>query len=338
MLPRLASAACAVVRHRDVGQSRRRSLVRVLTASLILAALGITAPASSVDLTPTPVKTAARPIHEFSAAAGGTWFGWAELSAGSRNYFVQRGSRPRIRANPKGTVALEGGIHRQTLVYTQSRGDTSSDLYRFNLRTGRRGALPDGVNTPRSEEDRPTLSGRYLLFTRERTTEGGSVFSKVVLYDRKTGALRVLARARRADNEGGGPFVASGQVNGAYAVWERGTVTDHVTAANVVRLNIRRDVRTTLPRPRRIRQEDPSVSSDGTVYFLRRSTELPFTQRIVKQPVGAPAEVLYTIPSNEFAYDLYVDDRVRARHVYFTLDVGRNNTDIYKLIDPLPSP
>jgi hypothetical protein len=50
------------------------------------------------------------------------------------------------------------------------------------------------------------------------------------------------------------------------------------------------------------------------------------------------AEVLYTVPSNQYAWGLYVDDGAKARHVYFTLEDGRGNSDIYQLIDPLPAP
>ncbi len=124
-------------------------------------------------------------------------------------------------------------------------------------------------------------------------------------------------------------------MNGAYAVWARAAHTDRVTSSNVLLLNIRRDIKTKLPRPEHVLQGSPSVSSDGTVYFLReRKPE--HTQQIVKQPVGAQAEVLYTVPSNQRASDLYVDDRARARHVYFTV-FEHSETDIYKLIDPLPS-
>jgi hypothetical protein len=292
------------------------------------------------------VKTADRPNYVSSPAAAGPWFGWARYknSIEESNYFVQKRTKARLRVNPKGTAADGGGIYRHTLVYAQWRDDMRhSNLYRFNLRTGRRAPLPAPVNTPRRETD-PTLSGRYLLFERRRTTGGPAiesrvVVSKIMLYDRRTGALRVLARARDGYSDGGGQVVYGGQVNGAFAVWERATATDHITGANVVRLNIRRDIKTKLVRPKGFLQRSPSVSPDGTVYFVRQSRDRAqqTIEQIVKQPVGAQAEVLYTSPSHQYIWDLYVDDRAKSRHVYFNrYDDRSNNTGIYKLIDPIP--
>jgi len=201
------------------------------------------------------------------------------------------------------------------------------------------------VNTSRPETD-PTLSGRYLLFERRRTTGGPAIesrvsVSKIMLYDRKSGALRVLARARDGYSDGGGHIVYTGQVNGAFAVWYRATVTDHITGANVVRLNIRRDNKTRLPRPKGYLQRSPSVSSDGTAYFVRqrRGRAQQLVEQIVRQPVGGQAEILYTSPSSQYVSDLYVDDRANRRHVYFNrYDDRSNNTGISKLIDTAPTP
>ncbi len=316
-----------------------------MAVSLALALLAVTAPASSGELTPIPVKTADRPISLGSPAADGRWFGWARYnrSLNTRNYFVQRGTKPRVRINPKGTSAFGAGISRRTLVYQQWRGNdpSSGNLYRVNLRTGRRAQLSDRVNTPADESD-PTLSGRYVLFERFFKRGGVSV-DRVMLYDRRTGALRVLGTAK--DGPGDDlhhPSVFVGQVNGAYAVGGRATfaMSSSPNASYVFRVNIRRDIKTRIPHPIGFVDLHPSVSSDGTVYFVRESKRgLP--AQIIKKPVGAPAEVLYTVPkAGPDAMDLYVDDRTKARHVYFTF--GRDffplPGDIYKLIDPLPSP
>ncbi len=108
--------------HRRGGYVGRRSFLGLLAAALALAPVAITAPASSSqELTPIPVKTTDRPIFLLSAAADGEWFGWTRYddSTGSQNYFVQRGTRPRLRVNPKGTTVDGGGIYRHTLVYAQ---------------------------------------------------------------------------------------------------------------------------------------------------------------------------------------------------------------------------
>jgi hypothetical protein len=155
-----------------------------------------------------------------------------------------------------------------------------------------------------------------------------------MLYDLKTGALRALATAKAPYSEGAlDHYVVAGQVNGAYAVWERNSYGAlGLRSSNVVRLNIRRNATKTLPRPSHTLQESPAVSSDGTVYFAGVSKR-DGTARIVKKPIGAPAQVLYS----QGGRDLYVDDRAKARHVYFAFRDG-STPYIYKLIDPLPSP
>jgi hypothetical protein len=311
-----------------------------LASAVALAPLAMAAPASSRELTPIPVKTA-DPIVEWSPAADRAWFGWtrADRPSDSGNYFVQRGTEPRFRVNPKGTSADGGGIYRRTLVYAQWGGDRPSDLYRFDLRTGRRTALPDRVNTRRASERSPTLSGRYLLFDRLRRTGpqfDPTIINKVLLYDRTTRRLRVLARYNFFWDSSCLPYVQAQQVNGAYVVWEDGYNCGR-PVAHVVLYNIRRDTKVQFPRPRNqsISQQSAAVSSSGTVYFVRQNIS-DNSQRIVKKPLGGQPEVVYPVPSDQYVSDLYVDDRATAGHVYFAVSDG--DSDIYKLINPVPAP
>jgi hypothetical protein len=77
---------------------------------------------------------------------------------------------------------------------------------------------------------------------------------------------------------------------------------------------------------------DPAISSDGTVYFVRKSNE---SQReIVKEPLDAPEQVLYTVGAGARLGQLFVDDRAKARHVYFT--ASEPVLGIHKLVEPLP--
>ena len=310
-------------------------VLRLLAAALVLASMAITAPASARELTPIPVKKADRPNLVWTPAADRGWFGWTRYSdsTGSQNYLVQKGGKQPLQVNAKGTNGEGGGIYRHTLVYTQTRSDRLppqfGDLYRFNLRTGRRAPLPNKVNTPQAEWG-PSLSGRYLLFTRFATTKDEDVISKVMLYDRKSGALRMLAKALASNSEGStSNYVVAGQVNGAYAVWERNSYPySGPVSSNVVRFNIRRDIKETLPQPKHTAQSSPAVASDGTVYFVR--TDKPdSTSEIVKKPVGAPAEVLYS----QGGGDLYVDDRGKVNVVYFDQSGAHGKNGIYKLID-----
>jgi hypothetical protein len=62
-------------------------------------------------------------------------------------------------------------------------------------------------------------------------------------------------------------------VNGAYAVWEDGYNCYPPRIGQVVLYNIRTDTKTPLRLPENISQQSPAVSSDGTVYFVRRNTQ-----------------------------------------------------------------
>lgn len=308
---------------------------KVLAVLAVVVPLTMTTAASSAELTAIPVKTPDQGSAT-QASADGDWFGWMHTTErNSRrgrtfSYVVQRGDEPRIIVNAKDTKAVDGGIYRHTVVYEQWR-DEHSDLYRYDLRTGRRSKFPGRVNTVRGSESDPTLSGRYLLFTRHTYVKDDEEdVYKVLLYDRRTQTLRKLD-VEKAWIYGSARYLAAGQVNGPWVVWTDGNYSkDGGSYFTVFRYNIRRDVTTKVVPPFEYEgygpSPQPAISNDGTVYFVGDKGD---SVNILKKRLDAPAEVIY---SGATAGELFVDDHAEARHVYFTV----YEEGIYKLVDPVP--
>ena len=204
------------------------------------------------------------------------------------------------------------------------------------------------VNSPNAEMD-PDLSGRFLLFTRSRLVGEGreeAEITEVLLYNRNTRTLRLLSRARNRFFFVGTQHhsLAAGQINGAYAVWTRYTHgLDSIERSAVVLHNIQTGTTTTLPQPRRTYQDGPGVATDGTVYYTRliktrTGGGIGPVGWVLEQPIGAPAEVVFTFDAlTEGAGGFYVDERANERHIYFGFRHGRGGfSDIYKVVEPTP--
>jgi hypothetical protein len=217
------------------------------------------------------------------------------------------------------------------VVYARSPRGVSSeqwDLFRYNLRTGRRNPFPQ-VNTGRNEYA-PSLSGDLLLFTR-----AGRLRSQVVLFNRRTGRTQVLARAAYPLYSGEvGSSLDAGQVNGDFVVWERQRYSDQGPVSyNVVRYQTSTGVRTTWPVPASFGDVGPGVSADGTTYFVRKDLASPETplQLMRSSTAGIESRPL----PGAGATQLYVDDLANgSRRVLLSLRAdGEQQYDLHQFID-----
>jgi hypothetical protein len=309
---------------------RKRSAARRNRIWTVLIALGlftISTIASAETLTPIPVKTTK--VDEFTAAAEGDWLSWTQNSTRRPNHYnvyaqqvlVGVPSSGRKKVNARGTEAATGGIEGTTLVYNQYRGNSAGNILRFNLVTNRRSGFPKKVNTP-YDEYHPTISGSWVLFTRYNSD---SESTKVLLYNMSTRALRVLGSGSGRRRE-----VYSGQVNGDYAAWGR----IRPSGDDVFLYHIPTNTTTKIPRPV-FAQYDPSVTSDGTMYYHRSGNECGASVKLVRYPQGGPATVLFDFP---FATDggyTYVDERHDGSLDVYYGRVGcrRFRWDIFKVVD-----
>lgn len=289
-------------------------------------------PASPAVLDPEPVKATSKP--ERNPAADGTWFGWEKVWKDQQSaYYVQRGSHRSVRVTTRSSHWIMGaGVSGKTLVYARAQPVQAGpplavfgDVYLYNLSTHHRSRLSRPVNTRRSEFG-PSLSGRWLLFARRWQDTVQSEQTRLLLFNRGTGTIRWLASAvsDRSCLRG----AVAWNLNGPYAVW---TKADRCVDPAVYKIVV-------YHAPSRTRSYidgfsewvEPAVSADGTVYFIKKGSD--GIDELIKQPPGGEPEVLLT--SDASLGSLVVDDRSKARHIYYTVDYTVDYADIYKIIDP----
>ncbi len=266
-------------------------------------------------------------ISEFGYTRDGAWAGWSQNSEQQprryQRYAVSRAGDP-IAVGPP-VDSRDGAVSGGRMLYSTFRAHHGGDLVWFDLGTGRKGMLPDGVNTG-ADEMAPKVSCPWVLFSRERYDD-----MDLRLYNASTGEMRVVARGYN-----GGAWLQPGQVNAGWATWdqERGAGIDAFV------YEIATGTTTKIPRATPA-QMAPAVASDGTVYYLRADSysNCPSHLQLAKYSPGGPAVVLHAFPADTSVWDTYVGETADgSRHVYFTLAhcraPDRSADGIYQLVDP----
>ena len=265
--------------------------------------LFLATPLAAADLAAEATQFLGGPGGQFQPAVEGDLVAWEENSPTNPQRFnvFAGGSASKTRVNRNGTNAANGGIDGPRLVYQEWDG-ARSDLYFFNLSTHNRSSPPQGVNT-RSWEYWPSESGDWLLFGR-RNAAGTR---RIILFNLNTKQSRVL------DEVGGNSHVAPGQVNGDYAVWHRCTPTKK---CDVFRYRISTQTKQRLPDADRY-QRAPSVSEEGTVYFVRadgKACDVP--NKLMRYEDGEVSPVV-DVPWEQHIGDTYVDSDDFGAKIYF---------------------
>lgn len=226
------------------------------------------------------------------------------------------GSDAPFRVNPKGTVAITGGIEGSTLVYERSTPDQKPDLVMVDLSTQTELDVPDGANT-RKPEFQPSISGTFLVFGR-KIAHGSSI----VLFDTSTGTSQVLYSktntARRFD-------IQAIQMNGNYVVWQKlvfskkgdgqaiqpiGTdvFLHDVAAATTMKISPAEGVW----------QYGPSVDEEGTMYFGRSTSGCDENVQLIERQIDGTESVIYTFAhGRDFSNSVAVDNVDGTTDVYF---------------------
>jgi hypothetical protein len=298
-----------------------RSIAVAGLAIVCLTALGGTAAAA---LQPVPVKHT--PLREELPAAGGTIFAWSQNSAGHPavdNIWVEVGGGRAVRLNPPHTYAEAGGVDGDEVIFDQANQRGRSGIRIWNATT-QTFSIPQGVNT-QAREYWPTKSGPWILYGRL-----GRHADRALLHNTATGETVVLATVRT------GQFVIfPGQVSGNWAVWD---VCRRV--CNVYRHDIGAGTTTRIPTTLRGRyQYRPSVTADGTVYFVHSGRACGQNVRLVRQPLGGPQEVVLSLaPGRDiFSKTQAVPDATSGTDVYYSqarCTNPRNARDIYEIVVP----
>ncbi len=227
--------------------------------------------------------------YEAYPAAGPDHLAWAQWPRRNGQFwtaFVQRTGEPRDAVNRPRTSGFPGGFEGDTFVFqevhVQARPRRSSIVF-YDLVNGTRSSPPAGVNTDAWEWS-PSISGDWLLFGRQQL---GQRRDFVFLRNLVTGETILLDRIAWKRRQGAAP----NQVSGNYAVWHRCTPW-----CNVFLYDIAAGTTTRITNQANRHHYFPSVTDDGTVYFLRSGRGCGASVRLVRRAPGGGDTVLARFP------------------------------------------
>lgn len=300
--------------------------MRLRIAGVCAFAVLLAVPAAGA-LTQQGVRTTRASEVEPAAARG--YLSWSQNSLAHRNHydvFVKHGAAPKLRVNPRGTQGFlwGGAIDGTTLVYSQFRSG-SADLRFFDL-VARTRSTPANVNTGASENG-ASLSGNRLLF---RRTSFATSTERILLRDLSGGTTRQLAMTT------GRAYAQPGTVAGDYATW--------FTCSTFSRCRVWRDDLSDLDPPVRIpnptgsSQYAPSVTPDGTLYFVESENVVcrSVHPRLVRiRPTGARAVLVRFGRNRDPAITSPVANANGSTWVYYDrYRCGTGVADVYRVFDP----
>jgi hypothetical protein len=265
---------------------------------------------------------------------------WSAASADHldhSNSYVMADGGSAVRVNHAKRDSRAASIDGTTVVYQESRGD-DSDLFFFDAVSHARTDPPDGVNTSRVEY-RPTLSGDWLLFTRNNGNRAPrhKAIAAIILFNTYTSEKIVLERSRMQTH-----YLISDQVNGDWATYESCDYRHYLYSnCHVSRYQISTDelvqVESVGGIPRQ--QYAAGVSSDGTIYMVRTRTrdqwECGNHSTLIRYPVGGPGVVIAKLPVGFDSLNMFaLDETDGSTTLYFDrVDCGNGRTGIYRITD-----
>ncbi|MGH3024160.1 MAG: hypothetical protein ACRDNI_10935 [Gaiellaceae bacterium] len=264
--------------------------------------------------------------YELSPSADEGNLAWAQGARSGFRFWTLNARVPGFgtdKVNRRRSDGYSGGFEGDSFVYQEVRRGQSS-LVLYDIFLGTRRNPPAGVNTPRWEWH-PTISGDWLLFGRRNFATRTDL---VILRNRVTGEERVLDRLRPAWPR---RIAEPGQVSGNYAVWYR-----CAPACNVFLHDIAAETSQVIPKPQNRQQYDPSVTADGTVYFVRSRRGCGASVRLVRRPLGGQSTTIASLAAGRDSFHTYADDHGDgSASVYFSrIRCSNNTSDVLKVVDP----
>src|SRR4051812_9566871 len=129
-------------------------------------------------LTASEVQLLSSPNLEILPSANDSMLAWSQNSRKHPRFFNEylkplTGGKPK-RLNAEGSRGFNGGFDGTKLIFQQISHLGQSDLAIYDTATKHYDAVPSGVNTNRWEAS-PSMSGDYLLFSRETARRAGFV-------------------------------------------------------------------------------------------------------------------------------------------------------------------
>jgi hypothetical protein len=264
--------------------------------------------------------------QEQGPSADATHFSWSQYPRSGSGFvplFLQETGGPRVRVNRLRTHGWGGGFAGDSFVYQEITG-RQSNLQFYDVVTGVRSAPPSGVNTL-AWEWAPTMTADHLLFGRGLINQQ---IDRVFLRSLGTGSSLMLDQIRFRNG-----FVWPGQVSGNYAVWYR--CVNSTRRCDVRMHDIAAGTTTTIPNTGR-QQYSASVTSDGTVYFIRSGRGCGNTVQVVRRPLGGPSKVIAAVGSGRDVQTIFALQRADGTtSVYFDrIRCATRAWDIFSVLDP----
>ncbi|HSD01589.1 MAG TPA: hypothetical protein VLB81_04430 [Gaiellales bacterium] len=286
----------------------------------------------------TPVPVRATPANEMHPAAGYNWrkgiefVTWSQSRHGARGTFdayLQRRGGPVVKLNKRGHAwAGDVDVAQRLAVYQQVRGDDSRIML-YNWVTKQRTAAPKAVNTA-AWEFAPRIQGDYLLFGRQTWQTSPDTY-EVLLYNRADGTLKTLDMIPHGYTFGA---TIPGQVNGDWVVWAK--ATDNWATQRVYRYNLATGVTDEVPVATGRIDYAPSVTPDGTVYFVRSGAGCGDNVRILRftGEAGTSTARVYALPAGRQIDSTYAEEQPSGppQLLFSRLGCDSGNWNIYRLL------
>ena len=269
---------------------------------------------------------------ELGAAASGNSLLFEQSPAnafGVGNSYVRTGGAT-VRLNPVNTNSYTAGIDGNTVIYQlSSRTGHISNLRLYDIATKVRSNPPPGFNTSWWEYG-PTISGNWILFGRDSVPKHRR--NQVILRNRVTGKQIILGNMVIPKNAFA--YLIAGQVNSHWAVWTRCVPTN----CNVYRYDITTGTTTKLvnTNPAARFSYLPSVSSNGTLFYIHGERGCGNHTTLAERPVGGPETILVHFkPGMDVVSTSASADPSSGTDVYYSrVDCRNNHSDVYKVVAP----
>jgi len=313
-----------------VGAAALANLAVVVVAlALVLSFVWPVLRSTTADAVEGPQQVIVGPEDQLNPSANADYLIWTASSEAFPDryhaYGRPRGTNDRFRLNPSGTRGSAGGIDpgQNVAIYQQIDG-SSSDLYRVNLLTRERNALPAAVNSARWEWG-PRVSDAFYFFARD-----GGTSTTLYLYSRNAHTLEKVARYDLTSY-----FASPGAVGERYATW---SVCGPVTCRAFVRDTVMDQTRK-IPAPDGRARYAPVVDEGNEhVYVVRSGDGCGAAVRIVRVPLadlGATPVTIATLPAGiDVGFTLSLEERSTQLDLWFSrYRCGRQQGDVYRLRD-----
>jgi hypothetical protein len=240
--------------------SRRKICIALLAMTWVVA--------SQIDASAAVTKYIDSPRNEFSIAVEAGVHAWAQDTTQHQYVYqvwVKPDGGPRYRVSALSSSASVGNIDLanpsfgDVLVFSSrgGLGQNQSDIKLWDLANHAALVLPAGINSSTADEERPAISGDYLLFTRVQPSGA----ERLLLYRFSTHSFTSIASATP---QAATDFI--GTLRGDYVVYDACTST----TCNVFRYRISTTARVEAPNAGHANYW-PTVATNGTVYYVQGS-------------------------------------------------------------------